>query len=88
MPEEELDVGEVDLVFFVCGIIARERTVDVLRLVLIERDVATITLHALRSKCLPNACARERVLEISSDGEGELLGILYILEVMGETSLV
>ena len=88
MPEEELDVGEVDLVFYVWSIVARERTVDVLHLVLVERNVATVALHALRSKCLPNACARERVLEISSDGKGELLGILYVLEVMCETSLV
>lgn len=88
VPAEELDVGEVDFVRIIVGDIFIDGGVDEIVLFLIEGDVSAIAFLALGGECLPNASARDDIFEVAGDAERQLLGILHILETMGEACLV
>ncbi len=88
VPAKELDVGYVDFLRVVRSVVLGDGIVDEILFILIERDVRAITLLAFGSESLPDASAGDDILEVSGDAECQLLGILHVLELVGEARLV
>ena len=88
VPEQELDISDVDFLRVVRRVIFVERTLDEFAFFLIERNVGAVALLAFFCESLPDACARNHIFEITGNAECQLLGVIHILEVMGVARLV